>query len=162
MNWHHFWEFLDQFNPKIFHFLVCLLFIVCVIQRPWKFYPRQNQIYWVFIISDFCVTSVCLNLLPASLPVRFFCSCPAGPFRIRPCSYHLISMEPFAPPLLWMFKGTEESVFRLSLCILGFCWEGSFIKGELLLLRKVKNECNKNKPKRLSNLSQWQEKYSSV
>lgn len=75
----------------------------------------------------------------------FSVAVPQGPLGLELGGYHLISMEPFARPLLWMVKGTEESVFRLSLCILGVGFEGCFINGELLLCRKVKNECHQNK-----------------
>lgn len=116
VDWPHPWKLPSQFNPSIFCFPVGILFLMCVIQRQWKYYWR---VYWIFYISDICVILMILKTFSRFLYLFTFPVAAPGCPRIRvwwlPADLH---WDPLPNHCCGRWRAPRKGLLRLPLCVL--------------------------------------------
>lgn len=157
----------NKFNPSIFHFL-CLLFLICKVQRQWKYYWQGRYIDF-FYISD---TSDILMVIETSSWFLWLFAFSIAASRLSTVRAWALPPDRHWDPLPDHYYGEwrtqRKGLRRLPVCVLDMSTEWCFMNGELLLLRKVKN-ATKQMQDSLKLTSSWKfwfkvviKKYDSV
>lgn len=124
----------NKFNPSIFHFL-CLLFLICIIQRQWKYYWQGRYIEY-FYISDWHQSDI-LMVIETFFWFLWLFAFAIAASRLSTVRAWWLPADLHWDPLPDHCQG--KGLCRLPLCVLDMSTEWCFMNGELLLLRKVQN-----------------------